>query len=82
MDYKNAALGILPANEVQIYTWRDATLREITDLVKDVVVPAQSIQKNSSFDVSLVYPDRNGDHRIRKVFTFSSRHCGSLILFV
>jgi histone deacetylase complex subunit SAP18 len=66
-DYKDAALGTLPANEVQIYTWPDASLREITDLVKDVIVPSSARQKNSSFDISLVYPDRNGDHKMRHV---------------
>ena len=72
MDYKNAAIGILPENEIQLYTWRDATLREITDLVKDVVMPAQSKQRNSAFDLSLVYPDRNGEQRLRKVVAYSS----------
>lgn len=27
-----------PKSEVQIYTWADATLRELTDLVKEVPV--------------------------------------------
>ena len=28
--------GQEPKDEVQIYTWADATLRELTDLVKEV----------------------------------------------
>jgi hypothetical protein len=35
-EYKNAAQDILPKNEVQIYTWPDATLREIATLLKGV----------------------------------------------
>ena len=37
VDYKRAAEEILPKNEVQIYTWPDATVREICDLLKGVV---------------------------------------------
>ncbi|KAJ9582506.1 hypothetical protein L9F63_003199 [Diploptera punctata] len=33
LDYSR---GNVPANELQIYTWMDATLREITSLVKEV----------------------------------------------
>mmetsp|Transcript_6253 Transcript_6253/g.9441 ORF Transcript_6253/g.9441 Transcript_6253/m.9441 type:complete len:145 (+) Transcript_6253:81-515(+) len=66
-DYKNAAVGILPTQEVQIYTWPDATMREIVDLLKDVVLPGQAKQRNSAFDISLVYPDRNGDHKLRQL---------------
>jgi hypothetical protein len=33
-EYKNAARDGLPKNEVQIYTWSDATLQEIKDLLK------------------------------------------------
>ena len=66
MDYKDAASGSLPNNEIQIYTWPDATLREITDILKDVIL--QSIkQKHATFAFSLVYPDRNGVHTMRSV---------------
>ena len=33
-DYNNFKNDIYPKNEVQIYTWKDATLREISDLIK------------------------------------------------
>lgn len=66
-DYKSAVHGILPSNEVQIYTWPDATLREITDLLKDALVPNQGKQRNSHFEIALVYPDRRGEHKIRPV---------------
>jgi hypothetical protein len=65
-DYKDAASGSLPNNEIQIYTWPDATLREITDILKDVIL--QSVkQKHVTFAYSLVYPDRNGVHIMRSV---------------
>lgn len=73
-DYKNAAIGILPSNEVQIYTWPDASLREIADLLKDVIVPNQNKQRNSQFDISLVYPNRDGEYKLRQVCPFSSCH--------
>jgi hypothetical protein len=60
---------MLPNNEVQIYTWPDASIREITDLLKDVIVPAQMKQRSSQFEISLVYPDRNGDHKLRQVIS-------------
>ncbi|CAF2124130.1 unnamed protein product, partial [Brassica napus] len=38
-DY--AVRGKEPKDEVQIYTWKDANLRELTDLVKEVSVAAR-----------------------------------------
>ena len=37
-EYKNAAKEIFPKNEVQIYTWKDATLREISSLLKGLII--------------------------------------------
>nr|XP_031834043.1 histone deacetylase complex subunit SAP18 isoform X2 [Nomia melanderi] len=39
MEYSR---GNVPSNELQIYTWMDATLREITGLVKEVNPDARS----------------------------------------
>jgi histone deacetylase complex subunit SAP18 len=64
-EYKNAAQDILPKNEVQIYTWPDATLREITTLLKDVIPTAR--QRNASLNYCIVYPDKRGVHVIRQV---------------
>ena len=64
-EYRNAANGVLPTNEVQIYTWPDATLREITNLMKDVIPHAANA--NVSLVFSLVYPDKEGIHVIKQI---------------
>lgn len=76
LEYKAAANGKFPQNEIQIYTWPDATLREIGDLLKSTVAIAR--QRNVTLSFELVYPDRNGVHVVRhvrpfhhKLFTFS-----------
>ena len=48
-------LGLTPSNELQIYTWMDATLKELTGLVKEVNPEAR--RRGTYFDFSLVYPD-------------------------
>ena len=48
-------LGMTPSNELQIYTWLDATLKELTGLVKEVNPEAR--RRGTYFDFSLVYPD-------------------------
>jgi len=50
------ARGSVPSNELQIYTWMDATLRELTSLVKEVNREAR--KKGTIFDFSLVFPDK------------------------
>ncbi|XP_050229605.1 histone deacetylase complex subunit SAP18-like [Mercurialis annua] len=55
--------GKEPKEEVQIYTWRDATLRELTDLVKEVVPEARRRDARLSF--AFVYPDKHGRHVLR-----------------
>ncbi|CAG2059112.1 unnamed protein product [Timema podura] len=69
MDYNR---GNVPANELQIYTWcvrevlMDATLREITSLVKEV--NPDSRRKGTYFDFSLVSPDvRSPSYRMREI---------------
>merc|ERR1719342_1680576 len=47
--------GMTPSNEIQIYTWLDATLKELTGLVKEVNPEAR--RRGTYFDFSLVYPD-------------------------
>ncbi|MCO5552767.1 hypothetical protein L7F22_006284 [Adiantum nelumboides] len=60
-----AVRGKEPKDEVQIYTWRDATLRELTDLVKEVAPAARRKEARLSF--AFVYPDRRGRNVIRNV---------------
>ncbi|XP_063241382.1 histone deacetylase complex subunit SAP18 [Bacillus rossius redtenbacheri] len=65
MEYSR---GSVPTNELQIYTWMDATLREITSLVKEVNPEAR--RKGTYFDFSLVSPDMRGpSYRMREIGT-------------
>jgi histone deacetylase complex subunit SAP18 len=50
---------------VQIYTWPDATLKEIATLMKDVIPEAS--QPNAVLSFSLVYPDKDGRNVIKPV---------------
>ncbi|KAL6069508.1 Histone deacetylase complex subunit SAP18 [Balamuthia mandrillaris] len=50
--------GREPEDEVQIYTWRDATLRELSDLIKEVNPMARRRDARLSF--SLIYPNTRG----------------------
>ncbi|KAH7426678.1 hypothetical protein KP509_10G012200, partial [Ceratopteris richardii] len=66
-----AVKGKEPKDEVQIYTWRDATLRELTDLVKEVAPAAR--RKEAKLSFAFVYPHRRGRNVIRNVgMTFAS----------
>ncbi|KAM4608285.1 histone deacetylase complex subunit SAP18 isoform 1-T2 [Polymixia lowei] len=49
------ARGNVPASELQIYTWMDATLKELTSLVKEVYPEAR--KKGTHFSFAIVYPD-------------------------
>ncbi|KAF2315366.1 hypothetical protein P3X46_014690 [Hevea brasiliensis] len=68
-----AVRGKEPKDEVQIYTWKDATLRELTDLVKEVAPAARRRDARLSF--AFVYPDKNGRFVVREVGkTYSNRN--------
>jgi len=58
--------GRLPSGELQVYTWKDATLRELADLVKGAFPPAQKRQRGV-ISFAFVYPDREGRHVVRPV---------------
>ncbi|KAJ6222729.1 hypothetical protein RDWZM_001274 [Blomia tropicalis] len=65
--------GNVPSKEVQIYTWMDATLKELTSLVKEV---NQDCRKpGTRFDFALVFPDmRTANYRMREIgFTINGR---------
>ena len=47
--------GNTPSNELQMYTWLDATLKELEGLVKEVNPEAR--RRGTYFDFALVYPD-------------------------
>ncbi|KAJ4712919.1 histone deacetylase complex subunit SAP18-like [Melia azedarach] len=60
-----AVRGKEPKDEVQIYTWKDATLRELTDLVKEVAPEAR--RRNAKLSFAFVYPDKRGRFVLRQV---------------
>eukprot|EP01066_Platyproteum_vivax_P020851 Platyproteum_vivax@DN879_c0_g1_i3.p1 len=51
--------------ELQIYTWPDVTLKELSDLVKDVLPEARS--RDANFEYRLIYPDRSGKNFMTKI---------------
>lgn len=51
--------------EIQIYTWMDATLREMSDLIKEVKLAARGRMTRLSF--AFVYPDKRGRNVMRQV---------------
>ncbi|CAG0917060.1 unnamed protein product [Notodromas monacha] len=50
--------GKTPLNELQIYTWLDASLKELTSLITDVNPDAR--RRGTHFDFKLVCPGPNG----------------------
>jgi len=63
--------GTLPPSELQIYTWLDCTLEELSSLVKEVNPEAK--KKGTTFDFRLVYPDlRSNCYRFREVGSTTS----------
>ncbi|GAB4813144.1 hypothetical protein N2152v2_000190 [Parachlorella kessleri] len=66
--------GQEPKDEVQMYTWMDATLRELCDLVKEVQPAARRPSARLSF--SFVYPDRRGRNVMRNVGQVHSTRYG------
>ncbi|KAL6128832.1 hypothetical protein ACLB2K_072186 [Fragaria x ananassa] len=60
-----AVRGKEPKDEVQIYTWKDASLRELTDLVKEVAPTAR--RKNAKLSFAFAYPDKCGRFIVREV---------------
>nr|XP_023876865.1 histone deacetylase complex subunit SAP18-like isoform X1 [Quercus suber]XP_023876866.1 histone deacetylase complex subunit SAP18-like isoform X2 [Quercus suber] len=62
-----AVRGKEPKDEVQIYTWKDATLRELTDLVKEVAPEAR--RRSAKLSFAFVYPDNRGRFVLRTVGT-------------
>jgi len=60
--------GQVPQNELQVYTWMDASLRELTGLIKEVNREAR--KKGTVFQFALVFPDRNNSmYRFRDIGT-------------
>ncbi|XP_059634049.1 histone deacetylase complex subunit SAP18-like isoform X2 [Cornus florida] len=64
-DTDFAVRGKEPKDEVQIYTWKDATLRELTDLVKEVAPDAR--RRDAELSFAFVYPDKSGRFVVKEV---------------
>ena len=56
-------------DEVQVYTWMDATLRELSDLIKEASPAARD--RNSQLSFAIVYP---GTHLTRDTYTNTQRN--------
>lgn len=68
--------GNVPQNELQIYTWMDATLRELTSLVKEV--NPETRRKGTYFDFAIVAPEqRTPKYHMREVGVTCSGQKGS-----
>jgi hypothetical protein len=59
------SLSYMVLDNVQMYTWMDASLRELTDLVKEVQPAAR--RQGARLEFALVYPDRKGRNVMRQV---------------
>ncbi|CAD6188295.1 unnamed protein product [Caenorhabditis auriculariae] len=68
MEYSNRNGGSVPANELQMYTWLDCTLRELTSLIKEVNPDAR--RRGTTFDFAIVSPDKMSSR-------FSTREIGN-----
>ncbi|XP_074596723.1 histone deacetylase complex subunit SAP18 [Brevipalpus obovatus] len=67
--------GNVPSTELQIYTWLDASLRELTNLVIEVNKDAR--RKGTVFDFALVFPDlRSPIYRMRDIGSTTSGQKG------
>ncbi|XP_038641169.1 histone deacetylase complex subunit SAP18-like [Scyliorhinus canicula] len=69
------ARGNIPSSELQIYTWMDATLKELTSLVKEVNPEAR--KKGTHFSFAIVYPDpKRPGYRVKEIGTTVSGRKG------
>lgn len=58
-------------DEVQIYTWKDASLKELTELIKGVKSSARA--RNARLSFAFVYPGPQGKNVVRPVGTTYSQ---------
>ena len=72
-------IGKVPPNELQIYTWMDATLRELTSLVREV--NPESRKKGTYFDFAVISPQNGrGMNAPNGVFChYASRDIGTTV---
>uniref|UniRef100_A0A4W5RRT9 Histone deacetylase complex subunit SAP18 n=1 Tax=Hucho hucho TaxID=62062 RepID=A0A4W5RRT9_9TELE len=74
------ARGQVPSSELQIYTWMDASLKELTSLVKEVYPEAR--KKGTHFGFAIVYPEpKRNSYRLCQRYDMkaqSKQHSGSI----
>ena len=59
---------------MQIHTWKDATLREITTLIKEVHPEARN--RGAVLKYNLVYPNHHGENVIKRIGVVKSLYKG------
>ena len=69
-----ARRGHEPKPECSFYTWEDATLRELCELVQDADDSAK--RPNARLSFALIYPDRTGRNTMRQVGVVHSTRRG------
>jgi histone deacetylase complex subunit SAP18 len=62
--------GKEPSNEVQLHLWKDSSLREITELLKEVEVSLR--QQGLKLNYYFVYPDKRGKNVMKAVGTLDT----------
>lgn len=67
--------GRQPVNdEVDVYTWRDASLRELSDLIKEVNLECR--RRDAKFSFHLIYHDYRGHFHSKPLGTVSNSRPG------
>ncbi|KAF1760689.1 hypothetical protein GCK72_008938 [Caenorhabditis remanei] len=61
-EFNNRNGGSVPPNELLMHTWMDCSLRELTNLIKEINPDAR--RKGITFDFAVVQPDRNSPRYI------------------
>eukprot|EP01132_Coremiostelium_polycephalum_P000439 gene439-555_t len=61
-------------DEIQVYTWKNSTLREITTLIKEVNLNAR--KKESKLNFAFIYPDTKGVFQIKQIGSVHSSKKG------
>ena len=73
------SLGKVPPNELQIYTWMDASLKELMSLVREV--NPESRKKGTYFDFAIISPSmgRGGNFHNGERCDYNSRDIGTTV---
>ncbi|KAG6925062.1 Sin3A associated protein 18, partial [Chelydra serpentina] len=68
--------GNVPSSELQIYTWMDATLKELTSLVKEVYPEAR--KKGTHFNFAIVFTElKRPGYRVKEIGSTMSGRKGT-----